>query len=250
MADDREAWASHELIGSYLREGILSGDFEPDTPLPSTRVLKKMFGAAPQTIFSATQNLAKEGLAYSKKGTGIMVIGHKQRTMQPAKYKDPADPGQPYRWIGEASKRGYRGSSSLLDVSEVVPPADVRKAMSLAGDAKALRRTQVLMLNDEPCELVKNYYPLDLARGTDLEQRKKIRGGAPRLLADLGYPPARCIDRVSARLPTPEQYEALQMTMKLPILRTFRITHSVGDLVIEVTVMAKAGNRYELEYEF
>lgn len=80
--------------------------------------------------------------------------------------------------------------------------------------------------------------------------RRKIKGGTPTLLADLGHPPRRSVDRVSARIPTQDQYQALNLLSSLPVLRTLRVVYSDGDRPIEATVMVKAGHLYELEYEF
>jgi GntR family transcriptional regulator len=77
-----------------------------------------------------------------------------------------------------------------------------------------------------------------------------LRGGSGRVLEDLGYPSLRCEDKVSAQLPTPEQYAALQMPTKLPVLRTFRTTYSTDDRPIQAEIMAKAGHLYELQYDF
>jgi GntR family transcriptional regulator len=81
-------------------------------------------------------------------------------------------------------------------------------------------------------------------------ERRRIKGGAPALLTELGHPPRRSVDRVSARIPTQEQYRALHLTSSTPVLRTLRVVHSDGDGPVEVTVMVKAGHLYELEYEF
>lgn len=172
------------------------------------------------------------------------------RVMYPAAYKEPAGAGEPYRWIADAERRGWTASSRLLEVGEVRPPADVATALGLADGEHALLRSQILTLDDEPAELVKSYYPLDIARGTAMMERRKIRGGTPTLLAELGYPPRRCVDQVSARVPTREQYEALGLPGDLPVLRVFRVVYSDGDRPIEVTVMAKAGHLYEQHYEF
>lgn len=244
-------WSKHDLIAAYLRYGILTGEYPPGSNLPSTGVLRERFKAAPQTIREATLKLADEGLTVSRPGRGIVVRDHRQRVMTPAAYKDPSAPGEAYKWILEAEKQGLPpGRSELLEVGEVAPPADVREALGLDIEGTAMLRRQVLHLGDESCELVKNYYPMDLAIGTPLAIKKKIRGGAPRILADMGYPPVRCVDKVSAMQPTPEQYVALRMPSKIPVLRTLRKTLSVDDRVIEVTEMAKAGHLYELQYEF
>ena len=194
--------------------------------------------------------LADERLAYSQVGRGIVVRDHRMRTLTPAASKDPAGPGEKYRWIAEAEKNGLTGRSELLEVGEVVPPADVRAAMGLEADGKAMLRKQLLFLDGEPAELVSSYYPLDLAAGTALAEQRKIKGGTPRLLADMGYPPVRCVDEVMALQPLREHAEALQMPARIPVLRTLRTVYSTDDRIIEVTEMVKAGHLYKLRYEF
>ncbi|NUK24767.1 GntR family transcriptional regulator [Streptomyces lunaelactis] len=125
-----------------------------------------------------------------------------------------------------------------------------RTALNLPEGGTALLRRQVLMLDDEPAELVTSYYPVDIARGTAMMDRRKIKGGTPTLLAELGYPPRLSVDRISARVPTQEQYAALQLPSDLPVLRTLRVVYSDHDRAIEATVMVKAGHLYELQYEF
>ena len=123
-------------------------------------------------------------------------------------------------------------------------------ALELPDDGTAVMRHQLLLHDGDPVELATSYYPLDLARGTAMAEPRKIRGGTPALLAEMGYPPRITVDRVSARVPTQEQYEALQLPSDLPVLRTLRVVYSDDDKPIEVTVMAKAGHLYELQYEF
>lgn len=248
--DEPLVWSTQDQIASYLRDMILSGDIPPGEKLPSSRKLTAMFGAASQTIRNAVITLEKEGLAYSQQGKGVMAREHSQRTMTPAKYKTPPGDGGKYQWIGEAEKRGMSGKSQLLAVEEAAPPAAVREAFGLDEGQPALLRTQVLFLDDQPCELVEVYVPLELAAGTPITENRRIKGGVGRVLADAGFPPVRCVDKVSARWPTPEQAKALRMPTKLPVLRTFRVTYSEGDRPIQVEIMAKAGHLYELRYEF
>lgn len=240
----------HERIAADLRDEIMSGELPPGGNLPSTQQLKDRFDASNATVQKALQLLKGEGLAVGRPGSAVTVREHRQRTIRPASFMAPAEPGRPYRWIVESAKRGVRGSSRLLKVGEVRPPADVAAAMNIAKAGTALLRSQVLLFDDEPVELVKSYYPLDIAQGTAMMEHRRIRGGTPTLLAELGYPPRRCVDQVSARVPTQEQYAALEMPSDLPVLRTFRVVYSDGDRPIEASVMAKAGHLYELEYDF
>ncbi|MEZ0092837.1 hypothetical protein ABH925_004017 [Streptacidiphilus sp. EB129] len=58
------------------------------------------------------------------------------------------------------------------------------------------------------------------------------------------------VQQAYQRWPAQKQYEALRLPSDLPILRTLRVVYSDGDRPVEVTVMARAGHLYELQYEF
>ncbi|KUL32050.1 GntR family transcriptional regulator [Streptomyces regalis] len=249
-SDASDPRSLHERIAADLRDEIMSGDLAPGAKLPSTAQLKARFDASNATIQKALQVLKDERLVIGRAGAAVTVREHRQRTMRPAAFMAPARPGQPYRWLTEAAKRGTQAHSTLLDVAEVRPPADVSSALDLAESETALLRHQLLSIDGEPVELVKSYYPLALARGTAIMDKRKIRGGTPALLAELGHPPRLSVDRVSARVPTQEQYQALNLPSDLPVLRTLRVVYSDDERSVEVTVMVKAGHLYELQYEF
>lgn len=240
----------HERIAADLRDEIMSGDLAAGASLPSTVQLKERFDASNATIQKALQLLKDERLVVGRAGAAVTVREHRQRTMRPASYMAPAPSGEPYRWLTEAAKLGARPDSSLLDVRETSAPADVAAALRISGDETVLLREQILTLDDEPVELVKSYYPMAIARGTAITEKRKIRGGTPALLAELGFPPRASVDRVSARVPTQEQYRALRLPSDLPVLRTLRVVFSDDERPIEATVMVKAGHLYELQYEF
>ncbi|UIX35521.1 GntR family transcriptional regulator [Streptomyces sp. GQFP] len=248
-ADDRRSL--HERIAADLRDEIMSGELAPGAKLPSTTQLKDRFDASSATVQKALQLLKDEQLVVGRAGAAVTVREHRQRTLRPAAASmTRAEAGQQYPWLTEIAKHGSRAHSTLLEVTEKVPPADVAAALELAPGATAVLRRQLLTIDDEPVELVASYYPTDLARGTALAEPRKIRGGTPTLLAELGHPPHRSIDRVSARVPTQEQATALRLPGNLPVLRTLRVVHSADERPVEVTVMVKAGHLYELEYEF
>jgi GntR family transcriptional regulator len=213
--------------------------------------LRDRFDASNATVQKALQVLKDERLVVGRAaGVAVTVRKHRQDTVRPADTGKPAAPGEEYRWLTVAANRGKRGSIQLLGVSEVRPPAEVAAALNLGETGTASLRHQLLSHDDEPVELVKSYYPAELARGTTLAEPGKIRGGTPALQAEMGYPPIQTVDRVSARVPTQEQYQALRLPSDLPILRTFRVVYSERERPIEASVLAKAGQLFELQYEF
>ncbi|MCS0634296.1 GntR family transcriptional regulator [Streptomyces sp. LP05-1] len=240
----------HERIAADLRDEIMSGDLAPGAALPTTAQLTARFEASNATVQKALHLLKNEQLVVGRAGAAVTVREHRQRTMRPAAYMAPAEHGEPYRWLTENRRAGTEAGSRLLTVGEQVPPADVAQSLRLAPGERALLRSQLLMLDDEPAELVASYYPPALARGTPLYERRRIRGGTPTLLAGLGHPPRLSVDRVSARVPTQEQYRALRLPGDLPVLRTLRVVYTDDERPIEATVMVKAGHLYEVQYAF
>lgn len=240
----------HVRIAADLRNEIMSGALAPGSDLPSTQRLKERFGSSNATVQKALQTLKDECLVVGRAGAAVTVREHRQETVRPADTGQPAAPGEQYHWLAVAAGKGKRGSIELLEVVELRPPAEVAAALDLGETGTAYLRRQLLSYDGEPVELVKSYYPAEIARGTAMAEPRKIRGGTPALLAEMGFPPVQTVDRVSARVPTQEQYEALELPSDLPILRTFRVVYSANERPIEATVMAKAGHLVELQYEF
>ncbi|MFD5414069.1 GntR family transcriptional regulator [Streptomyces nojiriensis] len=240
----------HARIAADLREEIMSGGLAAGAKLPSTAQLKARFDASNATIQKAVQLLKDESLAVGRAGAAVTVRENRQRTVRPAGSLNPAAAGATYPWLAEAAEGRSAARSALLSVGEVHVTGDVATALGLPGGGSAVRRRQLISIDGEPAELVDSYYPPEIARGTALAEPRLIRGGSPTLLADLGFPPRRSADRISARIATQEQYTSLRLPGELPVLRTLRTVYSDGDRTVEVTVMVKAGHLYELQYEF
>ncbi|MFD8632961.1 GntR family transcriptional regulator [Streptomyces sp. NPDC059533] len=240
----------HVRIAADLRDEIMSGDLAPAAKLPSTAQLKARFDASNATIQKAVQLLKDEGLVVGRAGAAVTVRENRQRTVRPAASLASATDGAAYPWLSEAAKRPSAARSRLLAVEEDRVAGDVAAALGLPEGSTTVCRHQLISIDDEPAELVSSYYPPCIARGTALAEPRRIRGGTPTLLAELGFPPRRSVDRVSARIATQKQYTALRLPGDLPVLRTLRTVYGEDDRPIEVTVMVKAGHLYELQYEF
>ncbi|MBK3643685.1 GntR family transcriptional regulator [Streptomyces sp. MBT33] len=240
--------SAHQKIAARLRRQITRGDLRPGDQLPSTPALMEEYSVAGTTVQKALQMLKEEQLLVGQPGRGVFVQGGTQRSIAPEVYMAPAGEGQPYRWISEAEKRSQRGSVTLLEVESVTPPHEVRQALGLDDDGRALLRKQILFLDDEPTELTRSYYPLELAEGTAMMERRKIKGGTPTLLAGLGYPPVSFVDEVSSEIPTEEEVVALELPKDMPVMMTFRVVYSNNGRPIEVSLLAKAAHRYRMRY--
>ncbi|MFI8425568.1 GntR family transcriptional regulator [Streptomyces sp. NPDC085460] len=239
----------HQKIAAELRRRITRGDLPPGSKLGSTAELMEQYGGvANTTVQKALQMLKAEGLLEGLPGKGVYVRQHAQESVEPIAYVSPAGPDEAYPWVSEAAKRRQVGRVRLLDVDVVVPPAEVAEALGLEEGDRAVLRRQLLLLDDEPTELTRSYYPLGLVEGTAVLEKKRIRGGTPALLASMGFPPREFVDELSSEIPTEEEAVALELPKDMPVLVAFRVVYSDGGRPIEATLMTKAAHRYRMRY--
>ncbi|MFI8371726.1 GntR family transcriptional regulator [Streptomyces sp. NPDC085466] len=239
----------HQKIAAELRRRITRGDLPPGSKLGSTAELMEQYGGvANTTVQKALQMLKAEGLLEGLPGKGVYVRQHAQESVEPIAYVRPAGPDEAYPWVSEAAKRRQVGRVRLLDVDIVVPPAEVAEALELEEGDRAVLRRQLLLLDDEPTELTRSYYPLGLVEGTAVLEKKRIRGGTPALLASMGFPPREFVDELSSEIPTEEEAVALELPKDMPVLVAFRVVYSDGGRPIEATLMTKAAHRYRMRY--
>lgn len=164
-------------------------------------------------------------------------------------YVSAREAGQPDAWGAEVAARGRRGGQRVVGVGEVPASADVAELLGVAeGEAVVVRR-RVMYLDDRPCELTDAYYPAPIARGTRLAGTAKIPGGAVTLLRELGYVGVLAREDVTARMPTPEEREALRIEPDEPVLCLARVTLDADDRPIQADLMTMPAGLQRLRYE-
>ncbi|GHC72415.1 GntR family transcriptional regulator [Nocardiopsis terrae] len=248
MAKKTDTRPRHQQIAAELRTAIMSGVLQPGERLPTTQQLMERYEVTSQTVQRTLQVLKGEGFVLGKPGVGVFVRPESPLGIQVASYLGAPRAGEAHPWLKHARERGQKGSTTLLRVERVEPPGQITEALELAPGESAVLRHQLLSLDNEPTELAWNYYPLSIAEGSALEGRARIRGGSPALLAALGFPPREHIDRVSARLSTTGEFEALELPDDVPVLRTLRTVYTDDARPVEASVLVKGGHRYELVY--
>jgi GntR family transcriptional regulator len=247
VPDDGVRSRQRQLAGD-LRALILSGDIAPGERLPTTAELTHKYGVTNMSVTRALAILKAEGLVEGQKGKSVLSTGRRPTVVRASHYPEPVTDG-PFPWITEAARRERIGSSALIEVAEQPAPAQVAAAFGIAAGALVVMRHQLLLLDEEPGELVWSYYPVEIARGTALAENRRIKGGSPAALAALGYPLRNAVDQVAARFATVAEFVALRLPEDIPVLRQFRVAYTEGSRPVEVTVMVKAAQQYEIQYE-
>lgn len=165
-------------------------------------------------------------------------------------YVLPKAGSQPDAWTQETA--GQQATQELLEVAEVIPPHEVAVALGLEAGDRAVVRRRIMRREGRPVELTDSYYPPTIAIGTALAERRKIKGGAPTLLASLGHLPGRIAEDVEARTTTPAERVALELDEDEPVLILRRTTTSRAHVPMEVSLMIMlrgARLRYEIEVD-
>lgn len=233
MRRARDSRPRHQQIAAELRDLIMRGELSPGMQLPSTAELVARYGAANATIQQALKTLKDEGFLHSRVGKGVYVRDRQPFVIDATAYIPPK-PGR-FRY-------------QLLSVDTVRPPADIANVLRLDPGSNAIVRTRILVHDDQPVELSSSYYPAEIAAGSSLAQATKIVGGAPRVLADLGFPQRTFTDRISVRSPTVEEVETLDLPTGTPVIRQLRVVYSDDERPVEASVLIKGGHLYELLY--
>ncbi|MCP3801885.1 GntR family transcriptional regulator [Allokutzneria sp. A3M-2-11 16] len=223
----------HHQIAAELRAQIMSGDLAPGQQLPITQDLASRFDVAGTTIQQALTALKDEGFLVGHRGKGVFVREREPLVVDVGAYFSP-------------SLHGY--SYGAPEVAELRPPANVVEALDLGSSGTAFVRRRVLFHDGEPVELSWSYYPADLARGTALASARKIKGGAPRVLEELGVPQREFVDEVSVRMPTTEEVIELDLPRGVPVVCQFRVVHAENQRPVEVSVLVKGSHLCLLRY--
>lgn len=210
----------------------MAGDLVAGTQLPSTAHLVTEFGVSNTTVQKALAVLKAEGYLTSRQGKGVFVRDRQPFRVEVGAYFEPTPGGYSYE---------------LLEVTELPAPNDVAEALNISAGDRVLVRRRLLRHAGRPVEVEWSYYPLELAAGTELAGSQRIPGGAPRVLADLGYDLQHFVDAVSARMPTNEEIDLLALP-DVPVIRQFRVAYSHDDRPVEVSVLVKGSHLYELVY--
>lgn len=232
--------AAYVRVAEDLRAKIESGELAPGATVPSVTTIQETYKVSNTTAQSAIKVLKAAGLVESQRGRGVYVRKVRLITSRSADYTSPPADGT----------TNYRAKSRNVEISEVVPPDDVAEKLGLNEGIRALRRSRLMVEEGEPVELVSSYFPVEIARGTELDDVKPIKGSTLSALKRLGYPPRHpAREWVQTRMPTAEEARKLDLPPGTPVLRLVRLTCTDGGQPIEVLDMVFGGNRYLLEYE-
>lgn len=151
-----------------------------------------------------------------------------------APYVTPRADGERDPWEVEAERAGHVGRHRVALVESRPAPESVAGRLGVAAGDPAVLRRRIVTLDDQPVEVSDSWYPAVIAAGTGLAEPRPIRGGAVRLLADLGYRAAGHVEDIAMVEPSSDVARILGPGLVIELIRA---SHADDGTVFEVAVI-------------
>lgn len=225
----------HRQIAAQLRARIRRGEWAPGERLPSIPAIAAMYGVAKQTVQRTIDQLRVEGLLITKPGSGTYVRGTRRRLNRLSRGRYGAHRG----YHADLAAR-YR--QHLLEVSRSPAPAEVADAFGVPDSAELLVRRHLVRTGDAPVEVGASWLrPVDVA-GTSLERPESFGRPLYQEVEEVtGRRYATATDQITARLPTRQEAELLQIRPDTPVLHLLHVAYDTEHRPIEVATATWPG---------
>jgi len=106
-----------------------------------------------------------------------------------------------------------------------------------------------MLADGQSLKLAVSYLPHELVKGTRIEQPDTGPGGTYARLEEMGHRLARFEERVTARMPSPDEARSLDLRPGTPVILVARTAYATGNRPVEICDTVMAADRYELVYD-
>jgi GntR family transcriptional regulator len=221
--------ARYEKIARDLRERIVSGEYQPGTALPLMRDIGAEYGVSEITIRKALGVLTREGLVESRRRSGMFVRSHPDRVRLMVRHRQIERDG-----LGYYSGREVQHWRALphpdgekTRVGRAPVPADVAELLGHAsgGDLTVRRRLVGDPDRGEHRQLADSWVAEWITDELPVLGGDTGLGGMYDRVEEHFGRALEWREEVSARMPSPEEADALLMPRTgVPLLRAVRVT--------------------------
>ena len=216
-------------LETILRNKITSGDYSPDTPLPSEDALAEEYEVSRITVRQALSSLEQDGLVIRQRGKGTFVSENTHILELP-------------RFTGSIEDlilMGKRTKTKVIESSWIDPPDIIRQRLKVK-EAKVLRIEKIRHIEGDPFSHVFNYLPPELGHKLPMALVKS----KPMLMIledELGVRANEAEQSVEATIADVADASLLDIRVGDPLLKAERTVYDVkGNPVEYVTVVYRA----------
>lgn len=221
-------------IADDLQQRIDDGEWPPGERLPGTAALARHYDVGKPLIAEAIGVLELRGRVRVRPRSGTYVL-------PPTGTPVPIELGHQVRRndLGYVFARpsGHWPPVAIPTRGWTACPHEVAALLEVEPGHQVFTRRRAVGPGGRAVQLTTSYYPPDIASGTPVEQADTGPGGVyDRIEQDLGHGPLTWTTQTSARLPTPEEADVLNMSTRLPMLVNTRVAANPTRRVVAVDI--------------
>ena|SRR5680860_677495 len=132
----------------------------------------------------------------------------------------------------------------MLYVGAEPSPAHIASRLGAGTGEPVFARRKLMFANDIPVRIATSYFPLALAEDTPLAAPDFVEGGLQVALEAMGRRFGRAVEALTARMPSPEEADTLQLEADAPVVQVIRSSYDVHDEPIHTLETICAANRH------
>jgi GntR family transcriptional regulator len=243
------AAAIYRQIADDLREQIIAGKLQPGSQLPTEPNMAADYGASRSTIRLAIGLLIHEGLVETRQGVGtyvaepatpLTVTLSSEEDWQAGEHADAA--------LQPTADAASKPTAEKFQTETASAAPDVAAALNVDEGTQIVVRRSFLYIGKEPWSLVVSYYPMDIVKGTGLDQAGPNVKGASLVLAEHGHQPVGYRHDICARMPDATEKSFFQLSSAVPVTVVSRITYDATQ-PIRLTSYVYRADRLRLRHD-
>jgi GntR family transcriptional regulator len=220
-------------IETILRRKILSGEFQPQAPMPTEDALAQTFDVSRITIRQALGLLEKDGLVVRQRGKGTFV-SEGVKAYESAKLTGSME---------DLILMGVQTSTKILEFSWIESPQSVKDRLGLGEASQVLRIEKIRLVEKEPFSYVINYLPQKIGQKIKAEDLT----AKPLLMIleeNLGIRPDEADQTIEATIADAHVAPLLDIRVGDPLLKVERTVFDVKKRPVECVFVLYRADKY------
>ncbi|OEV04005.1 hypothetical protein AN219_37555 [Streptomyces nanshensis] len=224
----------YERIAAELRRRIKAGELSPGEQLPAETELAVQYDVSMPTVRHALELVRDEGLVEKRHGVGTFVRPMPRRITYISSWHSPD------------SRRPDIDLQVRVNVTEVAAHGELTSLLRVPDATPLAEFVYRSWHDEEPYSLAHIYVPCSVAElGPSRESRSPWGDDIRARLLIAGVRLAGTVERVTARMPTPEEAQTLQLPTRASVLAVKRTSTDIDGRVVEGALLVLPGDRTE-----
>ncbi|WP_406481561.1 GntR family transcriptional regulator [Streptomyces sp. NBC_01615] len=245
MSEIQRPGSLYQQVAAAIREAILTGEFAPDSLLPSEAQLMTRYGVSRPTVRNAIAALRAEGLIDVRHGKGSFVRSDGQPAITLDRRISCTTDGRFVMPNGDVWDEAEEPSTYRTHTTKATGP------LLELGEEEALFGCDRLLTDpgSGTRAMHRTLIPFEVAEGVPLlaEEPCKRPAAIYWLLTQDGHK-LWWSETVRARMPLPDERATLRLPEATPILHLTRIAHGTDDRPLILEELRIGADRAELAY--